>query len=359
MKSPALAMAWQIWTRHRLGLRISAACLLLMVIAFPPVLLRFDDDRVFVVALIPAALICAYIANALLFTDEVGSLTSGYPRRMFTLPAATRTLAFWPMLIAVVVTVALWLAIAFLIYRRGGYRPPLVLPAMAIAVSMAWLQTICWLPIKSPLVRNYLLIIGFWLLLIAPAWLLQRNVLSPSALSFLSLFELAGLYALASLGLAHDRRGDDWSFGVDRAVDWFWSMVERTTRQPANFRAAAAAQDWYESRCHDLMLKGVIFFVLCLVGAMYLFVPQGKTLAFRIGLGCMLGMPLMMAGSQGGSLGRMRPIWSKQRGPITILAIRPILTGDMVDAKYRMVTRNVVQIWLVTLAMTGALVLVK
>ena len=165
MRSPAVAIAWQIWTRHRLGLSISAVCLLLMVVAFPPILLRFDDNAVFVVTLIPAALIFAYVANLLLFTDEVGSLTSGYPRRMFTLPAATRTLAFWPMLIAVVVAVALWLAIAVLIYHRGGYRPPLVLPAVAIAVAMAWLQTICWLPIKSQLVRVYLMMIGFGVLL--------------------------------------------------------------------------------------------------------------------------------------------------------------------------------------------------
>ena len=45
MRSPAIAIAWQIWTRHRLGLSISAACLLLMVVAFPPLLLRFDNNR--------------------------------------------------------------------------------------------------------------------------------------------------------------------------------------------------------------------------------------------------------------------------------------------------------------------------
>ena len=87
MRSPANAIAWQIWTRQRLGLSISTVCLLLMVVAFPPLLLRFSNLVLFVVTLIPAALISAYVANVLLFTDEVGSLTSGYPRRMFTLPA--------------------------------------------------------------------------------------------------------------------------------------------------------------------------------------------------------------------------------------------------------------------------------
>ena len=132
------------------------------------------------------------------------------------------------MLIAVLVVVALWLAVAILIYQRGGFRPPLVLPALAIAVAMAWLQAICWLPIKSPLVRTYLTLIGLALLLEAPAWLWQREVLSESALLVLGLLELAAIYALARLGLAHDRRGDDWSFGVDRAVEWVRTMAERT-----------------------------------------------------------------------------------------------------------------------------------
>src|SRR5208337_3057750 len=125
MSSPALIMAWQIWTRHRLGLRISAACLLLMVITFPPILRNFDSDVVFVLALIPAALIFAYVANLLLFTDEVGNLNSGYPRRTFTLPVTTRTLVLWPMLIALIAVLSLWLLISVLVYVRGGYRPPL------------------------------------------------------------------------------------------------------------------------------------------------------------------------------------------------------------------------------------------
>src|SRR5437764_1367848 len=83
------------------------------------------------------------------------------PRRMLTLPVTTGTLAFWPLLITVVTAVALWLAISVLIYQRGGYRPPLVLPALALAVCIAWIQTICWLPIRSPLIRQNVLFLGF------------------------------------------------------------------------------------------------------------------------------------------------------------------------------------------------------
>jgi hypothetical protein len=224
---------------------------------------------------------------------------------------------------------------------------------------MAWFQTVCWLPIRSPLVRAYLTLLGIFLLIATPAWLLVRELVSPQLLYLLGGAELAGLYALACLGLAHDRRGDDWSFGLDRAVDWCRDVVQGAWLQPVAFHSASAAQDWYESHCHDLLLKGVMLLLTCNVALMYLWVPPGKTLAFQIWLASILGMPLVMAGSQGASLGRMRPVWSKNKGPITFMATRPILTGELVDAKYRMVTRNVMQIWLMTLLITAAFVLIK
>ena len=193
MNSPALVMAWQIWTRHRLGIRISAVCLLLMVIAFPPILRNFDSKAVFVLTMIPAALVSVYVANLLLFTDEVGSLTSGYPRRMFTLPVTTRTLVLWPMLIALLTVLSLWLVISVLVYQRGGYRPPLILPALAIAVIMAWSQTVAWLPTKSQLVQGYTATIGFALLLGVPFWLLVVNRVSSTEVTVIGLVELPAL----------------------------------------------------------------------------------------------------------------------------------------------------------------------
>ncbi|MGC8643121.1 MAG: hypothetical protein ACP5XB_24950 [Isosphaeraceae bacterium] len=141
--------------------------------------------------------------------------------------------------------------------------------------------------------------------------------------------------------------------------DWFWTLCDRFTSQPPRFRSVGHAQLWYESRCHGLALKASSTMILGSIFVMYLFVPPGKSLAFQIALGSMLGMPLILAGSQGAGLGWMRPPWSTQRGFITFQAMRPVLTGDMLDAKYRMIVRNVVQIWMIDLAMTGTLVLIK
>jgi hypothetical protein len=359
MKSPAITICWQIWSRHRLGLSLSGVSLLLMVLFFPPLLLRFDNTAAFLATIIPATLVSAFIVNAVLFTEEVGSMTSGYPRRMLTLPVATGVLAFWPLLLGVLSVVTLWLAIAGLIYQRGGYRPPLVLPAMALAVCIAWIQTVCWMPIKNPLIRSYVMIMGICMLLVVPAWLGFHRFLSSSQISVLGGLELLGLYGLARLGLAYDRKGQEWTFGADRVADWYGSVLDRSSRPRPDFANASAAQEWYESSCHSRMLMGMMILMLCLMGAAYLWVRRNDAFAHRVGLAAMLGMPLMLAGSQGFSLGRVRPLWSKQRGPITFLAVRPIPTGAMVDAKYRMVAHYVATIWLMTVAMAVAAVIIK
>jgi hypothetical protein len=361
MSSPALIMAWQFWTRHRLGLSISAACLLLMVLTFPPILRSFDSNVVFVISLIPAALVSTYVANLLLFTDEVGSLTSGYPRRMFTLPVATRTLVLWPMLIAVVAVVALWLVISVLIYERGGYRPPVLLPAVALAVLVAWNQTICWMPIKSQLVLVYSMMIGLMLLLGAPLWLLILDRVSSAVLTVTGLIELPALCALAILGLTHARRGDDWSFGLQDLSDRYWATMDRLTRQPTSFRTASQAQLWYEDRCHAWVLKGVTYLQLFMIYMFAMTSPSraGNKVTFSLTLGCMVGTPFLMASSQGASLGRMYPLWSKQRGFMSFLAVRPILTGEMITAKYRMAARCVLHIWVPVLVLTSSWLLLK
>jgi hypothetical protein len=359
MRSPAMAIARQVWSRHRPGLAVSLACLMLMILVFPPVLLRFDSLAVFTITVGLAALASAFVVNAVLFTDEAGNMDSGYPRRMFVLPVSTGTLAFWPLLIAVSTTVILWLVVAVLVFGRGGYQPPLTLPAIALAVCVAWIQTACWLPLKSPLIRVYLLLLGLSLLFCAPGWLWQRETLAETDLPLVGGLELVAILVIARIGLAYERRGDDWSPGVDRFVDRCWSIIDRSSRQPPRLATPAAAQDWYESRCHAVLLSGVIILLQTIVAAMYVWIPADKLLAHRIGLIGLLMMPVMMAGSQGVSVGRLRPLRTKQRGFITFIAVRPITTGELVEAKYRLITRHVAFIWLMTIVLAAALVIVK
>ena len=361
MNSPAFAMAWQIWTQHRLGLKISAVSLLLMVVVLPPLLRAFDSRAVFVLASIPVVLVAAYLTNSLLFTDEPGNLNSGYPRKLFTLPVSTRTLAFWPMLFAIVAVVGLWLVIAVLIYQRGGYRPPLILPAIAFAVLMAWFQAVSWFAFRSPIVHAYSIIIGLYILIGVPAWLLTDERLSSNAVLLLGLAELALICPLAYFGLVRARRGDHLSLGLQYLSDAFRAALDRLTPQPEYFRSAAEAQLWYEDRCHAWILKGMCYSLLFTVYGLAMTSPSraGNKFTFLVNLCSLLGTPVFMLNMFGSNLGRMQPAWVKKRNVMTFLATRPILTGDFITAIYRLAARCVLHVLLLSLALTTSWLFLK
>src|SRR5208337_3312951 len=85
----------------------------------------------------------------------------------------------------------------------------------------------------------------------------------------------------------------------------------------------------------------------------------GNKVTFFITLGCLVVTAFLMASFQGASLGRMYPVWSRQRGFMSFLAVRPILTGEMITAKYRMAARCVLQIWFLVLVLTSSWLLLK
>ena len=364
MNSPAFAAAWHIWTQNRLGLKISAVSLLLMVLLWPPILRAFDSPAVFVLASVPVIMVAAYITNCLLCTDEPGNLSSGYPQRMFTLPVSTRTLAFWPMLFTIGAVVVLWLIIAVLIYQRGGYRPPLILPAIAFAVLMAWCQAVSWFVFKSPLVHAESIIVGLYILLGVPAWLLTSERLSSDAVILLGFAELALICPLAFFGLVRARRGDHLSLGMQDFSDAFCAVFDRLTRQPEHFRSAAEAQLWYEDRCHAWILKGMSYSLLFTIYGFAMTTPSrpGNKFTFLVNLCSLLGTPIFMLNMFGSNLGRMQPVqpaWAKRRNPMTFLATRPILTGDFITAVYRLAARCVLHVLLLSLALTTSWVFLK
>ncbi len=361
MSSPPFAIVWQLWTRHRAGLEISAAILLLMVLVVPPALHAIDSPAFVMFSMIPSLVIATYVANLLTFSDEVGSFTSGYPRRMFVLPLPTRTLALWPMLVSMAVIVVLWLVISVFIYQRGGYHPPVLLPAIALAVTVAWNQAMCWMPFRSQLVQVYCMLAGLGLLVGLPSWSLVTKTLPVPVLATIGLLELPIIYALAVLGLRHARRGDDWSLGLSDISDAYWSIFDRLTRQPPSFRSASRAQLWFEARCHAWTIKGMALFALLMTFSLAIWSPAraGNKVTFGITLACLAGAPLFMVGSMGVELGRMHPIRVKRQASLTFLAVRPIRTGAMITSKYRVAAHCVLQVWLLSLVLTGCWVVLK
>ena len=176
MHSPALAIAWQLWTRHRSGIVIALVSLVAMLAASPllPLTARMIASSIVLI------LVIAYFMNILLFVNSIGSVDSTYPRRMYSLPVSSGTLVGWPMLYGGGVVALLWVAAACLVYRPSGFQTPILLPALWLAATLVWLQAFTWSPISNPLLKNCIPLTFIPLLLAVPVrmlWLWKRGML--------------------------------------------------------------------------------------------------------------------------------------------------------------------------------------
>ena len=230
MHSPALAIAWQLWTRHRSGIVIALATLVAMLASSPllPLVARMIASSIVLV------LVIAYFMNILLFADSVGSLESTYPRRMYALPVPSRTLAGWPMLYGGGMVALLWVAGACLVYRPSGFHTPVLLPSLGLAAMLVWLQAFAWSPISNGLLNLYIPLTFIPLLLAVPVrmlWLPRRGtvrrrghrqalpsspldallggITQPLVWTLLVTY-IALAYLVARAGLGSDRKGDTW-----------------------------------------------------------------------------------------------------------------------------------------------------
>lgn len=352
-RSPALAIGWQLWRRHRLVAVAWIATLLALAAAAPVLLAIVPLESAILGSILPVIGLFGFFMNALLFTDETGNLASGYPRRMFALPVATRTLVTWPMLYGTVVVAVLWAAVAVLVYRPAGLGTPVLLPALGLAATMAWLQALSWAPLSPAWLRIVaaVAVVGS---LGGTAWgLVLLGTVAHAGLAAFLAVTLAAAYPLALAGVASDRRGNAWRLWPEHLK---FALGAPAARRRA-FRSPAEAQLWYEWRCHGLGLPLFVAMLAVLSLVLAFTVERGSSRnPLPSLLIAMLSMPVIMAGSVGPAIARMAPVWLRQRGVVVFVAIRPMTSGQLSSAKFRMAMRSVLVTWAIALVAAGLMI---
>jgi hypothetical protein len=330
------------------------ATLLALALIYP-VIFAFTRAPAFVVAsMFPLAVVFAAVLNALLVVEEAGSMTSGYPRSMLTLPVRTRTLVLWPMLIASLVPALLWLATATLVYGASGFQIPVLLPSLALVALMAWIQALAWMPLVGAWLRAIVIPVLILALGAMPYRLAVVDGNATAATAVLVLI-IAAAVPTALLAVASERRGDSWTIGTLSPRPSRAATARAQSRSWQPYRSSAAAQFAYEWNCHGLILPisalNMAFWVVLLA----LGGPgRADFFAFPFALGTLVGLPVLsaFAGSQFG-LGRLRPFWVIEKGFITFLSSRPISTGALVAAKFRMAAASVLLTWAIDLVVVA------
>ena len=343
--SPVIAIGWQLWHRNRTGVTASAIVLALLTMFMPAMIAlsrtvraagmadaaEFAESAAKVVPAPPLFLIFAFAMNALLFTEEHGNIASGYARRMYALPVRTATLALCPMGYAAAVVALLWYATA-LIYRTTGTHLPVSMPAAGLAAAMLTLQAVAWSPIGYSWARVALCAVAVPVVA-TPQLLLTALEVSSRWVAALVLGEIVLIAAVAVLAVGRDRRGEVWRFPVSRP-----GSRPRLSRHRV-FRSTAAAQVWYEWRCHGLIVPvataaaAVLILFVGLIGQVQ---TSGVAMGF---FAVLLGLPLLLSGSLGGVAAQMQPCWVRKRSQFAFVVSKPITSGELVRAKFRMTAR--------------------
>jgi hypothetical protein len=337
---------YSIWLRARwsaLGIAIYV-----LGLAIAAQLFTGAREPVLLAALILMVAITHLIQVFTLGPADLGIRASGYPKHMFVLPLATRSLVGWPMLFAAVIHGGLWILLATLVFIPAGFAAPRVWPAALIAAGTAWMQAISWTPFPTPYLRVPALAIAMTPLICLGAWaglFLEQDAVAAVVATGSVVWGILA-YVFAVRGLSRARRGDDGnsSFVIERllrALSGRIGSAERSQRRP--FRSPAAAQLWHEWRRNASFLPAMIGMIgvpmLALNCKVVLDAQSDRTLMFGstsvstplLSLLMSFGILLMLAATIGAGLGKF-DLWGKEAMP-SFFATRPMGSSQFVRLK--------------------------
>ncbi len=350
MHSPTLALAWQLWGRHRRGLAVVLLYLVATAVVFNALPAGALEPRhgalmsiQFVIGLIYAAAVFAYG-----FESQLDARESGFPARLFTLPVRTGALVGGPMLQGTAAVALLWLAWAYFVLRPAGVEVALGSTVLLAAAFVTVLQALLWSPFGLPWVRVVLAILLLPLLAVSPT-LGPALGLSETALLglYAALIPLAALTAFAGVSRARHGEVPDWR-ALFRASQ---PAADRPSRRRAPFATPARAQLWFERRRHLLPFPLAVggFTVLHLTVILGFEAPPAElNNRFLLGLNFFL-FPLILAPFFGCVLGRLGTAAGNPYALSSFTAVRPVRGTTLVAAKLRVAALLTLAAWAIVL----------
>jgi len=355
MRSPAAAMAWQLWRQHRWLAGAGAVWLVTASIVCRLLPANLYNDVVVFSAAVPMLLLLAW--QVAVFTHgseaELSNNESGYPPSMLRHPVSVRLLVGWPMFLGMMTVAAIWTVIAVGIFRGRGVDVWILRPALMCAVVLAWSQALIWSPFGLGWLR-IIAVVGVITMVIFTA-LMDVICGVPNAVIFCFLaVQIPAAYGVAVVGVSRARRGDN--------PEWRWlpTAMERVAtwipRRRAAFGSAVRAQAWFEWRRHGLgppLTVGIampIAMAFIAVNQMNSDVSDDSLLASPLLLLLLTAYMAIFAGSDFGNLSSTK---TDRRVPGFLLT-RPISSMDLIRAKYLAAAKC----WLIVCLITAVAVAV-
>lgn len=346
MKSPAHAIAWEIWRKHRIANGCILALLPISVVLFEGLKIWIPDVRAFrgspseawPLFLFPMLASLMWVMHS--FTNSESDPKrgfSGMPARLFALPVRTSFLVAYLALLGVVCIVLTYCAWAGAIWWTTGFALPLRWPLLSLAATMVCFQAVVWGLASFPWIRILVIAAGAFGAMVlnvalSDAWTSASQRESVLSGALLISIPIAGFAAW--FGVSAERSGGwrpwEWLALILRAL---LGAIPRRTRP---FATQAQAQFWFEWRRRGFFLSGGL--ALSVAGAAMMFpivamLDSTTTQPLRAVASTIL-YPLLLSGLAGLGLARSE-FWSSEPKLHPFQSVRPISNAELLLAKLK------------------------
>ncbi|MGH9456629.1 MAG: hypothetical protein ACRD2J_03200 [Thermoanaerobaculia bacterium] len=342
MHTPAAAITWELFRRHRVGFGLLVVYALLLVTLQAIVPAMSEDERynlLILGALLPLACFGFYFVGVFSFgmDGDLMARQSMYPRRMFVLPVSSGSLTFWPMFWGVASVSLLWLIFRFLTPLPPGWKLASVWPMAAMAATLMWIQAFSWMSYPVTGARIAITALVLTGNNISGMFALENGVAEQRMLA-LYLPQIPFAAWLAWLAVRRARRGQSF----ERAAGESASDASRSRRR---FATPVAAQQWLEWRSFGWSLPLMVAIVLPFELLVLFGMREARGAVYEILAGILLQMPflaLFVATSMSRS--------AAEESRTTFFFTRPIGSAALVLSKFRVAFASTLLAWLVTIA---------
>jgi hypothetical protein len=351
MRSPMVALIWQIWSRRRTAIWFVIGITLFSGIfnwMFHDIIRDAQADRVSTGFPLVAELLNQHMALATLllvlsifnYTEfNPQKVSAGFPHRLFVLPVTSLQLVAVPMVVGAAAAGLISLTWGAWIGRGSRLFP------LAFTAYLLLYQGISWTLPGLGAARMLLLGVLAFAFFAVPMILSMRGV--PEIYAF-GLMAGVGFVSFLGSWIFVARQRSSGGFNrqwAESEVEWL-SASSPTHKKP--FRSAAAAQFWFEWRRSGLVLPGLVAGLFAVVIAPLSGILQSDAGSSQQILLAALAMPILLALPVGKAFSKP-DFWSGDMGVPAVVAVRPLTNSDIVVSKMKVAALSAAISWLVVL----------
>lgn len=361
MRSPTIALTWEIWRRGRRSAIAMLACVISCAIINR--IIPDTNHDLFSTAFGILMVLSFLFVFGLFNCTEFNSTRewNGFPYRLFVLPVPTWQLVAVPMVLGLITVEALYFAWVKLVWTHGQLDNPdatgaTLWWAVVLGAYLTYYQVILWSLAGFRIFRSVVLSVGgvsAILVAFLPMFGKIFNIpwMSLDHLIPIVVATIPIAFISAWIAVARQRHGGGRRRNVVKAlIEWIGDHLPHRTK---DFSSPAAAQFWFEWRRAGLLLPAAVAFALFVVIAPISWETRDDPHFPAATFVWIIVLPIALGIILGKGFAKVE-FYSRNLSVPSFLGVRPISDAEIVAAKIKVAAVSVLITWVMVAAFLAA-----